>query len=217
VTEAQGPSGARRILGVAVMLLGAALMGWGAHYLIKSGNCSSTGYVSYGPVPKCGGGEALYILSVFFVGPVLAVVGWGISQVWRLLAPLVCASLGAGLISLRFDPSAASGAKSFGLIVGICFVALALVAVFFSVRKRLRPKTAQVSMTGPDTSPAVPVSAPVMTTPPSDQPTPGQAQAAGGSGSDPLDKIAKLAQLRDSGALTEEEFGREKAKLLAQM
>jgi hypothetical protein len=29
--------------------------------------------------------------------------------------------------------------------------------------------------------------------------------------------IAKLAQLRDSGALTEEEFQREKAELLGQM
>jgi Short C-terminal domain len=34
---------------------------------------------------------------------------------------------------------------------------------------------------------------------------------------DPLDRIAKLARLRDSGALTNEEFERQKAKLLAQM
>jgi hypothetical protein len=34
---------------------------------------------------------------------------------------------------------------------------------------------------------------------------------------DPLDRIAKLAQLRDSGALTDEEFEAQKAKLLAEM
>ena len=41
--------------------------------------------------------------------------------------------------------------------------------------------------------------------------------AAGGSAGDPLGKIAKLAQLRDQGALTEDEFSREKAKLLAEL
>jgi len=34
---------------------------------------------------------------------------------------------------------------------------------------------------------------------------------------DPLDQIAKLAQLRGSGALTNEEFEAQKAKLLAEM
>jgi len=36
-------------------------------------------------------------------------------------------------------------------------------------------------------------------------------------GPDPLDRIAKLAQLRDSGALTNEEFEAQKAKLLAEL
>ena len=53
---------------------------------------------------------------------------------------------------------------------------------------------------------------PVVSAPPSwgAQVTP----AAAGSGSDPFDKIAKLARLRDTGALTDTEFQREKAKLL---
>ena len=37
------------------------------------------------------------------------------------------------------------------------------------------------------------------------------------AGADPLDKIAKLAELRKSGALTEDEFNREKAKLLGEL
>jgi len=34
---------------------------------------------------------------------------------------------------------------------------------------------------------------------------------------DALDKIAKLAKLREQGALTEDEFNREKAKLLSEL
>lgn len=42
-----------------------------------------------------------------------------------------------------------------------------------------------------------------------------QVQAAAGQGSS-ADQVAKLAQLRDSGALTADEFEREKAKVLGQ-
>jgi hypothetical protein len=48
-------------------------------------------------------------------------------------------------------------------------------------------------------------------------PRPVSVQPAGATSQDPLDRIAKLAQLRDSGALTNEEFEAQKAKLLAEM
>ena len=35
------------------------------------------------------------------------------------------------------------------------------------------------------------------------------------AGSSPADQLAKLAELRDQGAITDEEFAREKAKVLA--
>jgi predicted ATPase len=38
---------------------------------------------------------------------------------------------------------------------------------------------------------------------------------AGGSQNDAVDKIAKLADLRERGVITAEEFDREKAKILA--
>ena len=38
--------------------------------------------------------------------------------------------------------------------------------------------------------------------------------AAGGSGSGAADELAKLAQLRESGVITEDEFAQQKAKLL---
>jgi hypothetical protein len=43
------------------------------------------------------------------------------------------------------------------------------------------------------------------------------ARPAGAPAQDPLDRIAKLAELRDSGALTNEEFEALKVKLLAEM
>jgi hypothetical protein len=143
MAKTPGPSAGRRVLGVALMLLGVALIGYGAHFLAISGNCSSTGYVSYGPVPKCGGGEAFYILSVFFLGPALAVIGWLMARLWGVLWPSVCLALGAGLITIRLDASAPSGAKTFGLVVGGCFAALAVVSVVVSLRKRLRRQAMQ--------------------------------------------------------------------------
>ena len=45
-------SGKRGAAAWVLMLLGVALIGYGTHYLARNGSCSSTGYVSYGPVPK---------------------------------------------------------------------------------------------------------------------------------------------------------------------
>jgi hypothetical protein len=212
MAQPQGRSAARRIGGAALMLLGVALIGYGSHYLAKNGNCSSTGYVSYGPVPKCSGGEAFYIVSVFFLGPVLALAGWGLAGLWGVLWPAVCVSVGAGLVTLRADSTATSGAKTFGLVVGTCFFALAVLAVVLTVRKRLRPKP---ELAGPALAAGPAQGAPhVVVAPPPPAPPPGGPLPT--TGYDPLDRIAKLAQLRDSGALTEEEFEREKAKLLDQ-
>jgi hypothetical protein len=52
---AQARSRSRAVGGVALMLFGVALMAYGAHYLTMNGTCSSTGYASFGPVPKCSG------------------------------------------------------------------------------------------------------------------------------------------------------------------
>ncbi len=36
---------------------------------------------------RCSGGEGLYITSTFFLGPVLALTGWGLAQLWGTLWP----------------------------------------------------------------------------------------------------------------------------------
>jgi Short C-terminal domain len=216
-------SAAKRIGGGVLMLAGVALIGYGSHYVIRNGNCSSTGYVQYGPVPKCSGAEGLYITSVFFLGPALALVGWLLARTWGWLWPLVCVSLAAGLATIKIDSTAASGAKSFGLILGVCFGALAVLSVTLTVRKRLRPKpptlpSAGTARAGPallDTGPGAAPAASGSFAP--YQPVADAARSAGPPSEDPLDRLAKLAQLRDSGALTEAEFDSQKAKILSQM
>ena len=228
MAKAQSPSAGKRAGGVVLMLLGVALIGYGTHYLAKNGNCSSTGYVSYGPVPKCSGGEALYIISTFVLGPGLALVGWTFAQIDGVLWPAVCVSAGAGLITLQAD--AAPGTQSFGVVGGILFFALAVLSVILTVRKRLRPKPAAHGPASPP-SPAGAAGlagAPALSMPPAAAgsqpggPQPGGPrfggpQPAGAPAQDPLDRIAKLAQLRDSGALTNEEFEAQKAKLLGEI
>jgi len=221
----QGRSATRRVSGWALMLLGVALIGYGSHYLIRNGNCSGTGYTSYGPVPKCSGAEPLYISSVFFLGPAFALVGWAMARTWHWLWPLVCVSLAAGLASIKIDSAATSGAKSFGLVLGVCFFALAALSVTTTVRKRLRPKAPALPGTGPvpvspgplDAGAGAGTSSAMTSDSVAYQPFADSAGSAGAPSEDPLDRIAKLAHLRDTGALTEAEFEREKAKLLSQI
>jgi hypothetical protein len=42
-------------------------------------------------------------------------------------------------------------------------------------------------------------------------------EAPDGGGDDPMDQLKKLAELKDQGILTEQEFSDQKAKILAQM
>lgn len=128
----------REIIGVVLMLLGALLIGYGTHFLARTGTCSSTGYTEYGPAPKCGGGEALYIMSAFFVGPLTAVIGWGFSQVSGLLWPMICVCVGVGLILIHADHTASVGARATAMLTGEFFIALAVLSVVITIRKRLR-------------------------------------------------------------------------------
>jgi hypothetical protein len=223
MSAAQGRSAVKRVSGGALMLVGVALIGYGAHYLIRNGNCSGTGYTSYGPVPRCSGAEPLYITSVFFLGPALALVGWLMSRTWGWLWPLVCVSLAAGLATIKIDSAATSGAKSLGLILGACFSALAVLSVTLRVRKRPRPKLPALPSLGAESvGPALfdtgaGALSPAPTSFASNQHVADAPLAIASPNDDPLDRIAKLAELRNSGALTEAEFEREKAKVLSQM
>ena len=227
--EVARPRARKRIAGVALMLLGVAVMAYGTHYLTMNGTCSSTGYASFGPVPTCRGNEFLYITSAFFLGPAIILVGWVMAGVSGLLWPLFCIGMAVGLITIRQETTAAAGAKSFGLVTGVCFVVLAVISVIVTVRKRLRPKAAPVSFAGSVTGVAGPsgLAGPSVLAGPGTASVANQsgaslagpqgARTVSGPGPDPLDTIAKLARLRDSGAITDEEYELQKTKILGQM
>ena len=139
-TAAPGRSAspARVIGGTALMFAGVALVSYGTHFLAKTGDCSGTGYTQYGPVPKCSGSEPLYIMSVAFVGPVAAIVGWLIARAWGWLWPAFCVGIGVALITLRNETTVSTGAKAASLLGGICLFALAVLSVTVSARKRRR-------------------------------------------------------------------------------
>jgi len=203
------PSLARAVGGFALMFAGVALMSYGAHFLFRTGTCSSTGYVEYGPVPKCSAGEPLYIMSAFFVGPLFAIVGWLLARAWGWLWPAFCLGMSAALITIHYETGPSLGAREFALLSGMCMVALAGLSVIRRVRKRHRPPEVR-SAAGPGTTVVATTLAPA----PIDS---AWAPAVTGDGSDPIDKIVRLAQLRDTGALTWAEFESQKERLLAEI
>jgi len=83
--------------------------------MIRTGTCASSGYTEYGPAPKCPGGEPLYISSVFFFGPVLAVVGWFMARAWGVLWPALCVSLGVGIATISLDHTVARDGRAFAI------------------------------------------------------------------------------------------------------
>jgi hypothetical protein len=147
----------RRIAAVIVMVLGVALIGFGAHYLIQNGACSLAGHTSAGPAPACGGGgEGPYTLSVLFLGPALAVAGWWLGRLRGALWPATCIALGAGLVTIRVGPSATVVARAFGPVAGTCFLGFALASAAAITRRRLRARISPADRHVVPASPAGP-------------------------------------------------------------
>lgn len=218
---ARGPNASptRVIVGITLMVLGVALMSYGAHFVASTGTCSGSGYVYYGPVPKCSGDEALYITSAFFVGPLAAIIGWIVAPSGVWLWPAVCIGVGTGLITISIETTATTGARAFGGVGGICLFALAGRSVIVTLRKRRRLRqTGEAAGRGTTVLASTPAAArldPAGLAPARLAPPGTRAPAA--DRSDPLATIARLAQLRDAGVLTEDEFEFQKAKLLAEI
>ncbi len=228
----------RTIIGVAMLLFGSVLLGVGMHHLIKTGTCSSTGYSShYGRVPFCPAGTGWWILFVIggiFLAVIGGLVSGGSSAI--LIVPAVFAGIGIGALTIAFDSSASSSSKTFGMIFGGAFALCGLVPLLIggvgAIRRTgARTPASALSPTalkgdpimgayasGQTSSPTASAVSAFGTTPTFSAPVmpsqPGPATAPNG---DALDKLAKLAKLRDQGALTDDEFNRQKAKLLAEL
>ncbi len=219
-----------------MLLFGAVVLGVGMHHLVATGTCSSTGYSShYGPVPHCPKGTGWWIL--FVIGGIfLAVVGGLVSGTTSalLIVPAVFSGIGIGALTIAFDSGASSSTKTFGAIFGGAFAFFGLVPLLIwgiSALRRTGARTPRSTLNptalkddpimGAYTSRAT-TSPPVTTasaglgsfSTPTTLTAPSTSRS---SSSDALDKIEKLAKLHEQGALTEDEFNREKAKLLAEL
>src|ERR1700683_3386459 len=142
----------RRIGGLALMLVAVAMIGICTHFLALSGNCSNTGYLPNGPAPVCGGGEGFYITGEFFVGPLIALIGWRFAQLSGVLWPLTCLGVGTGLFTVKSGSNAPAGAPSLGQVGGVLFFALAVLSVGLTIRNRRRKQHA--ALAGPPATPA---------------------------------------------------------------
>ena len=249
----------RTIIGVAILLFGAVLLGVGMHHLIATGTCSSTGYSSnLGPVPHCPKGTGWWIL--FLIGGIFIVLIGGFVSMGSgaaLIVPGIFGAIGIGSMTVAFQDHPSSSTKTFALIFGGAFALAGLVPALFIGANALRKlgrssptgsslgksafgkvsQTATVAspfggdVTSPDAimgayaagTSGTPSGPGAIVPPAAAIRPPGFVVAGAGmapsrpAGGDALDKIAKLAELRKSGALTEDEFNREKAKLLGEI
>jgi hypothetical protein len=202
----------KRVLGVGLLLAGAAAIAYGAHTVISNGNCSSTGFTQYGPVPKCShGSEFLGITGLFFLGPVILIAGGLWLGVKGVTWPAMLAGIGVGALIVHSDSGVSQSAKSAGAgVAGVCAV-LIVVSVMFTVRRLLRHGS--VTSQGDGSALRAPTVA-VRTPAPGRAGAPGAPAVKSAADGDAISKIARLAQLRDDGALTTGEFDRQKARLL---
>jgi hypothetical protein len=235
----------RVIVGVALWLFSSVLVAVAIHHVITIGNCSSTGYSStYGPVPHCPSGSG-WIFALMFGGIIGTVIASGLAASIGMIVSGIFGSIGAGALSILFTSGTANGSKLFAGIFGGVFGlvgVIGLVALISSAINALRAPGNATSRTANNgryshagggrrssrngrarTSPIVQVSEPL---PSAAQNTavvtpanliPGLRAAAGAKTHDPVDELTKLANLHQSGALTDEEFASAKAKLLAGM
>jgi hypothetical protein len=248
----------RTIVGVAVVLFSAVLLGVGIHHLVATGTCSSTGYSgNFGPVPYCPSGTGWWMLFLF-AGIIGAIVGGFVSggSSVGLINGGIFTAIGLGSLSLVFDSSASSSTQTFAGVFGGCFAvtglgidafvlaaafrgmsssrgsssssragshvsnfgAVGTTSAFGTPQSTLAGASGQSAFGKPDKN-ADPILGAYAASS-AGTVTPAATGLSGSFGGSPpsvsadLDSIAKLADLHKKGALTDEEFAREKAKLL---
>jgi hypothetical protein len=220
------------IVGGAMLLFAAVLVGVGMHHMIMTGSCSSTGYSSVGPVPHCPKGFGWWI--GFLVGGIfLVLIGAAVSGASAMIVPVIFSAIGAGAVTVNFDSGVHSDLKTFGLLFGGGFLLFGVIPGVLIALSALRssgePPPAPVVMapvyafSGAASPPGVSFGAsagspssqvPGAAGPGVQPPSPGAGTRSSGQ---TLDELGKLAELREKGVLTNEEFTREKAKLLGEL
>ena len=221
------------IAGVAVLLFGGVLLGVGIHHMIRTGTCSSTGYsANYGPVPTCPPGTGWWF-AFLFGGIILGIVGGFMtaSGTGMSISPIffsIFGGIGFGALSLLIDSKASSGTKVFGGIFGGCFAVVGLGAGWAMLSAAIKAINGTASSSSSSSSRSMPGSSfarsslatmtaaqGVVTNAFKSSPAPVPSRSSpSGDDTDSLEQVEKLAALHKAGALTDDEFAKEKAKLL---
>jgi hypothetical protein len=233
----------KAILGLTLLLSGLAAFEYGLYELMNIGTCASGGpYVSARECPEGTFGKALLLPG----GLILAGIGivvWALrgrrpgapDGAWRASAWLVGWSplfIGTGVVALvaglGSDAPDASSAKWVGIFLAAMFIPMGLVPVLweFTGARRLRRAGGFTGLTTGalrsvermSAAPGQPSTAarPPAGAPPAPTPTPVQSPAAGLTG-DPVERLRKLGELRDSGVLSPDEFAAAKSRILAEL
>jgi hypothetical protein len=230
----------------AVLFLGAIVaFNYALIQLLQVGTCASgnTPYAISRPCPSGAGGDAGILVGSIFAGLIgagifafrgnrpghdtslIGAFSWGTFAWGLFFAATGAASLIAVITDNQIDSS--GGGKLGGGIVGVTFLLMGVPALifafwgFYSDRDKRKPSRA-----APSSGPAPTAQGGLLDTLRSSAGSAASTASAGWSrltpsssgsgGGDALDKIDRLNKLRESGALTQAEFEREKAKLLAE-
>jgi hypothetical protein len=206
----------------ALALAGASIvaMDWAIYHVVRTGTCASGGpYVSARPCPPGTGAHILALMGGIFGG--LSAIGiWaargpsgrpsrvGLGPImWSLLFLTLAASVAYSAYGPGNNHSA--GARTAAIVLAVIFVPMGLSPLPLLFRGRGASGPAAGFAPSPGFSPVMPaVRAPA--------PNPAHRVAAAGE-DDPLDRIAKLGELRDRGVVTQEEFEQQKKRLLGEL
>jgi hypothetical protein len=206
----------RVVLALAICALATVGIDWGIYHLVRTGSCgSSSTYVTYRPCPPGTGGHILALIGGIFGG----LIGAGIwatrgpggrpSRVplFLILWSLLFVTIAGSVAFAAYGPASndSSGAQTTAIILGVIFIPMGLAPLPFALSGSYRSTPAAQFATTRTPVPSVYAAPP--------PPKPVVASDEG----DPLDRIAKLGELRDKGLITPAEFEAEKKRLLAEM
>jgi hypothetical protein len=125
------------IVGVALLLFSAILLGVGIHHVVATGTCSSTGYsANYGPVPTCPAGTGWWFAFVFG-GIFGCLIGAAMARSVGLVFAGIFGAIGFGALSNVLDSSASTGTKVFAAAFGGCFAVVGVIAGIVVIRSAL--------------------------------------------------------------------------------
>ena len=206
------------------------LFDWGLFHLARTPSCGSSSTSSF-VGPPCPPGTGAHILAL--IGGIFgALIGIGLFAA-RGSRGSAAGSAGLGLIMwmLLFVTAAgsiaysaygpgnrhSSGAKTTSIVLGVIFLPLGLAALPLALGARRKSRQFVISTGGFPATTVVPTFTPPYV-PPTPRPAPAPTPpAAAATEEDPLEKIAKLGQLRDRGLITPEEFEKQKKRLLGEI